>query len=152
MFNSLKKVLVCVLLSSTLLGCTEEPPFSFSKEKVLFDVVSCRDDDKGTSCTSFLKEGIEGSFLFQVALKRVYLEVDVLQVRRTYPQRVVAIRRKVLVEHGTLRKKIKDIPQGYDLISCFCSQPECIMLSPNKEQIISSDLLIKKRRTLTIAK
>ena len=146
----LKNTLIA-LLCTILLGCAQEPPFSFDKEKVTFDVVSCKDDDGGTSCTSFLKEGIEGSFLFQVALKRVYLEVDVLQVRKTYPQRVVGVRRKVLVEHGTKGKKISNVPVGYDLISCFCSQPGCIMLSPKKEQILSNDLLIKRRRTLTVA-
>ena len=95
----------------------------WDQDSFFFTPTSCKDDTDGADCSIMLTPGIGAALLFP-QMGRVYLEGTLgLGEKRKV---------KVLIAHGTLGKKIPNVPAGHKLISCYCDQPECLIDTPYK--------------------
>ena len=148
-WDNLGIILFSLLCSSIPLGMSylilthKETPKTFpTGNKQVAIIKSCKDDD-GVSCGYLRTRTIKSVFLFEVAFKRAYLEAEVVGKTKKFPT-------KLIVEHGLPNQKINNIPKGYKLISCFCSQEQCLIQSPTKSQLIGWDF--EGNMTIEIAK
>lgn len=148
-WDNLGIILFSLVCSSIPLGMSylilthKETPETFpTGNKQTISIKSCKDDD-GVSCGYLMNQSTQSVFLFEVAFKRAYLEAEVLGKTKKFPIQLV-------VEHGLPKQKINNIPKGYKLISCFCSQEQCLIQSPTKSQLIGWNVL--GNMTIEIAK
>ena len=84
-----------------------------------YDPNSCKDKDFGKSC--FMLH-IRNNLMFKLFFHSATIETEL---------------GGIYIEHGDKNSKwALNVPTGYKMISCYCSQPECIIKNDNVEQVL----------------